>query len=104
MPKVKRDLVAEHLGIEGVIGAEVEIVKLLPALTPVELSSGSIQTRNFTREETYLVKAPFSRVYKTDNAGRPTGDPIPARIIAVVDGITYEGNELFSAKELDLDA
>ncbi|QEQ95006.1 hypothetical protein pEaSNUABM56_00230 [Erwinia phage pEa_SNUABM_56] len=103
MAKVIRDVVAEHLGIEGVVGQEVDIVTLLPARTPVELSHGSVQTRSFARNPVYLVVAPFSRVYKTDLNGKPVGEPIPARIIATVDGVTYEGNELFSAEELEVD-
>lgn len=104
MAKVIRDVVAEYLGSESVVGLEVDIVTLLPARTPVELSHGVGPTfSSFARNPVYLVVAPFSRVYKTDGNGKPTGEPIPARIIATVDGITYEGNELFSAEELEAD-
>lgn len=101
MAKVIRDLSAEHLGIEGVVGQEVDIVTLLPARTAIEVSTGEIQNRNFVRYPVYLVVAPFSRVYKVVD-GVLVGEPTPARIIATVDGVTYEGNELFSAEELEI--
>lgn len=103
MAKVIRDVVAEHLGIEGVVGQEVDVVTLLPARTQIELSNGEVQQRSFVRYPVYLVVAPFSRVYKSDGEGNPVGEPVPARIIATVGGITYEGNELFSTEELEVD-
>lgn len=37
MAKVVRDLVAEQLGVNGMVGQEVQLLKLLPSFTAVTL-------------------------------------------------------------------
>lgn len=102
MAKFIRDMAAEHLRTEGVVGSVVEVVVFVPKNTPVVMSGAGLEVESFTRGDLYLIKGGPSRIYATDEKGLPFGEPVAAKISVVLDGMSYVGNDLASESELEL--
>ena len=96
--KVIRDISAEiNPFIKSQVGAIVEVLAFLDKGTRVYVSSELGAEDRETGVDAILVHAPYSRTV------HPAVDiVIESGFTAVVDGVTYRGNDIYSHEELQL--
>lgn len=92
MVPVVRDMIAEHEGIESMVGKQVEIIKKIPRLGRIRMATPGMGVTKVSRvnKDVYLVNAPSPRLMSAK--GRC------ATVMVLYKG--YEGNDIYSAEEL----
>lgn len=90
---VKDDMANEQ---QNTAGDQVEVLVKVPAYTTLTFVEGHRTTKINTRGEVYLVNSPRPRTRRSG----PTGE-IVKDILIYYKG--YEGNDIYSAKELGIE-
>lgn len=95
--QVVKDLCNENMGTPSTVGQAVQTVVAIPAGTPIAIyDSSTLCGTSNVRRDVYLTVGGSSRIMNV------VREVVDRTFVVRIDGVVYEGNDVYSAEELGI--